>query len=71
MQGTCQPNKLWNVDPVATLLHQINAAIDTPTIAERIHFYHASLFSPTLDTLCKAIDSNYLTTFPGFTSTQV
>jgi hypothetical protein len=72
MQGTRQPNKLWTMDPVpSSPTHIANAAIDTPTIAERIRFYHASLFSPTLDTLCKAIDSNYLTTFPGFTSTQV
>ena len=71
MQGTRQPSKLWTIDPVHSTPHSCNTAIDSPTIAERIRFYHASLFSPTLETLCKAIDSNYLTTFPGFTSSQV
>ena len=73
IQGTRQNNKLWTIDPPTTSPghHSLNAAIDTPTIAERINFYHASLFSPTLDTLCKAIDAGYLTTFPSFTSNQV
>ena len=72
IQGTRQQNKLWTIDPLTTKpTHSLSAIIDAPTIAERIAFYHASLFSPTLSTLCKAIDANYLTTFPHFTSKQV
>ena len=33
--------------------------------------YHASLFSPILQTLSKSIDSGYLTTFPSITLQQV
>ena len=72
IQGTRQQSKLWTIDPVNKRpTHSLSAIIDAPTIAERIAFYHASLFSPTLSTLCKAIDANYLTTFPNFTSKQV
>jgi hypothetical protein len=71
IQGTRQSNKLWTIDPITQPTHTLSAVIDAPTIAERIAFYHASLFSPTLSTLCKAIDADYLTTFPQFTSQQV
>ena len=41
------------------------------SIAERIKLYHTSLFSPTLQTLAKAIYTGHLTTFPSITSQQV
>jgi hypothetical protein len=41
------------------------------TIAARIAFYHASLFSPSLYTWCAAIDARYFTTRPGLTSSAV
>ena len=73
LQGTRQPSRLWTIDSTTTpsIHHTVNTAIDMPTIAERIKFYHASLFSPTLDTLQKAIKAGYLTSFPGFTHQQL
>ena len=50
---------------------QSNAILDNPTIAERIKFYHALMFSPPLQTLATAIDAGYLTTFPSITSAQL
>jgi hypothetical protein len=40
IQGTQQHNKLWTIDPPSppSCHHSLNAAIDTPTIAERIKF---------------------------------
>lgn len=68
-------NKLWTLNQKspssATPCHSLNAAIDTPTIAERIKFFHASLWSPVLSTLSKALDAGFLTTFPEFTSKQL
>ena len=66
LKGT-RTNKLWNIDKDQPTTHSLNATIGNPTIAERIAFYHASLFSPTLTTLTKAIKAGYLTTFPEFT----
>ena len=80
-QRTINGHRLWTINPTTTEvqqdpptfsdMHSLNAAIDQPTLANRIKFYQASLFSPTLDTLCKAIDAGYLTTFPEFTTQQV
>jgi hypothetical protein len=69
LQGSRQASKLWTIDNTPT--HSLNAAVDTPTIADRIKFYHASLFSPALDTLRKAIKAGYLTSFPTFTAQQL
>jgi hypothetical protein len=41
------------------------------TVANRIDFYHASLFSPSLSTWCQAIDAGHFTTWPGLTSATV
>jgi len=43
-------NKLWtlNDQKPEKQCHSLNLVIDAPTIAERIKFYHASLWSPTL-----------------------
>jgi hypothetical protein len=41
------------------------------TIATRISFYHASLFSPALSTWCHAIDAGHFTTWPGLTFSAV
>ena len=41
------------------------------TLPQRIAFYHAALFSPALSTLCKALDAEYLTTWPELTSALV
>ena len=71
LRGT-RTDKLWNINTTKNNTgHSLNATIGNPTIAERIKFYHASLFSPTLTTLTKAINAGYLTTFPAFTAKQV
>ena len=66
------------MDPVVTNqtqptknTNQMNAMIDNPTLAERIKFFHATLFSPSLNTLVQAIEAGYLATFPEFTSKQL
>ena len=38
-------------------VQSLNAIIYNPSIAERIKLYHASMFSPTLQTLAKYIDT--------------
>jgi hypothetical protein len=40
-------------------------------MAETLKFMHQCLFSPTVDTLCKAIDNNQLIGFPHLTSALV
>ena len=69
MRGT-KGDKLWTIDKTKPI-HSINTTIGNPIIAERIKFYHASLFSMTLAILTNAIDAGYLTTFPEFTTKQV
>ena len=74
LQGSRQSNNLWTINDTSSTsipTFSLNAAVDVPTIAERIKFYHASLFSPTLDTLRKAINAGYLTSFPSFTTKQL
>ena len=48
-----------------------NAVINNPNLAERIAFYHASMFSPALSTWCTAIDAGHFTSWPELTSAQV
>ena len=51
--------------------HLNNATIGAPSLRERIAFYHAAMFSPPLPTWCKAIDSGFLSTWPGLTAAQI
>jgi hypothetical protein len=77
LQGTRSPStqQLWQLNPAAPTqhnqCHSLNATLDNPTIAEQIKFYHASMFSPPLQTLTTAIDAGYLTTFPSITTAQL
>jgi hypothetical protein len=66
-------NGLWTIDLPTTLEPSINSVATpiTRTIADRIAFYHASLFSPALSTWCRTIDAGHLTTWPELTSKQV
>jgi hypothetical protein len=48
-----------------------NNLMSYDTIAERIAFYHASLFSPVISTWCDAIDNGHFTTWPELSSAQV
>jgi hypothetical protein len=84
LQGTRSPvTRLWhlhlpafsapsNTPPLSTTpSHCANAILPSGDLTSRIAFYHAALFSPTVSTWCKAIDSGFLTTWPELTSTQV
>ena len=51
--------------------HAANSVISQQTLADRIAFYHAALFSPSLSTWCTAIDNNHLATWPELTSAQI
>ena len=42
-----------------------------PTIAERIKFYNARFFSPTLSTLAQTISAGFLTIFSAFITKQL
>ena len=48
-----------------------NSAYHTSTLSKTIQFLHQCLFSPTVDTLCKAIDNNQLIGFPNLASRNV
>jgi hypothetical protein len=59
-------------DEPPLLQHTANAVNPKTNLADRIGFYHAAMGSPALSTLCDAIDSGFLVTFPGeLTSAQV
>jgi hypothetical protein len=79
-------NGLWTLDPVrpsttplpassTPITGSVKAMFHTTlahdTIANRIAFYHASLFSPSLSTWCQAIDDGHFPTWPGLTSFAV
>eukprot|EP00804_Cyclotella_cryptica_P000092 CCRYP_013748-RA/>CCRYP_013748-RA protein AED:0.50 eAED:0.50 QI:0/0/0/0.5/0/0/2/0/265 len=51
--------------------HTNNSVYHTATLAETIQYIHQCLFSPTVDTFCKAIDNDQLIGFPPITTTQV
>ena len=51
--------------------HQANSVYHTSTLAETIQYIHQCMFSPTIDTFCKAIDNDQLIGFPPITSSQV
>ena len=67
--------KLWHVHiptPSITTSHYINNAFRAnSTIPERIAYYHACCFSPSLSTWCKAIDAGHFTTWPELKSQLV
>jgi hypothetical protein len=48
-----------------------NSVYHTSTLAETIQFIHQCMFSPTVDTFCRAIDNDQLIGFPAITSAQV
>ena len=70
-QRNSATNNLWHMNLPPSPSNQINAAIDQPTIAERIKFIHAALFSPTLQTWTNALREGLLTTFPRITIQQI
>jgi hypothetical protein len=74
MQGSRDPtNGLWfvPVPPAPPLQANIVTSSVTHSIADRIAFYHSTMFLPTISTWCRAIDAEHLTTWPELTSKQV
>eukprot|EP00804_Cyclotella_cryptica_P024310 CCRYP_020870-RA/>CCRYP_020870-RA protein AED:0.35 eAED:0.35 QI:0/-1/0/1/-1/1/1/0/397 len=51
--------------------HTSNSVYHTTTLAETIQYIHQCLFSPTVDTFCKAINNDQLIRFPPITAAQV
>ena len=52
--------------------HAANTLFPEPHLAKRIDFFHETLFSPAISTLCNAIDAGLLHYLPGnITSSQV
>jgi hypothetical protein len=74
MAGDRDPvNGLWSVPVPASpplLINNVTTTV-TQSVADRIAFYHATMFSPTISTWCRAIDAGHLTTWPELTSKQV
>jgi len=56
---------------IAESTHMASSVYHTTTLAEAIKFLHQCLFSPTINTLCKAIDNNQLLGFPAITSALI
>ena len=69
-------DKLWSVQlpppphPPSTPVYRALSA-QRPTLSQRISFYHASLFSPTIATWIKAVRLNHLDTWPALTPSQI
>ena len=68
---------LWQLDYPETIQkenifpHYAHAAAGTSTTEKLVSFMHAALFSPTIDTLYKALTKGYITNMPGLTATTL
>ena len=76
LQGTrnapLQPLYKINLPPLQpTLRATANAVIHNPSIRNRVAFYHAATFSPTVTTWTKAVRNNFLHGWPELTTTQI
>ena len=72
------PDKLWSTQIPPThppsripSSEQALATINQPTLTDRLTFYHASLFSPTITTWIKAVQNGHLDTWPALTPKQI
>ena len=52
-------------------IHHINASVHNPSIRNRVAFYHAALFSPTVATWLNAHNKKFLDSWPAITATQI
>jgi hypothetical protein len=78
LQGSHAPPGLWifqlpTSDTTMPLTNnaittQVNSAIRAPKAAELVAYAHATLFSPALDTLEKALHHSYVHNFPRLTA---
>jgi hypothetical protein len=78
LQGSrAPPSGLWIIptpaaralDPVVPPTMLLSSHQNS--VADRVAFYHAAMFSPPISTWCAAIDAGFLTTWPDLTSSQV
>ena len=56
---------------IAETTHMASSVYHTTTLVETIKFLHQYLFSPTVNTLCKAIDNDHFLGFPAITSALI
>ena len=63
----CPNTRLWKVPLNPPPKPLCNAILGTTKAAEMVAYSHATLFSPTLSTLQKALDNGYIQNFPGLT----
>ena len=56
---------------ILAALPALNSVIHTPSIRNRVAFYHAAMFSPTVSTWTNAVRNNFLTTWPSLTVAQI
>ena len=75
LQGTrnapLQPLYKSNLPPLQPTPHAANTVIHNPSICNRVAFYHATMFSPTVTTWTKAVRNNFLHRWPELTTTQI
>jgi len=72
LQGSRSPStKLWHLNVPPSSAHTVNIVTKSQNLSNRIAFFHAAMFSPSLSTFCDAIDAGHLTTWPDLTSAQV
>jgi hypothetical protein len=57
--------------PSVPLVHAANSAYHQPTIAKLMAYLNATIGSLPVKTLCNAIDNDWLTSFPGLTSSAI
>ena len=57
--------------PEVPIVHAANSAYHQPTIARLMAFLNATIGSLPVKTLCTAIDNDWLTSFPGLTSSAI
>jgi hypothetical protein len=57
--------------PPVPLVHAANSAYHQPTIAKLMAYLNATIGSLPVKTLCNAIDNDWLTSFPGLTSSAI
>ena len=66
LSGNRKTNGLWNLNLFP--IQEANAAVgNNAKTADLVAFHHASLFSPSISTLQKALQKGYLPLFPGLT----
>lgn len=68
----CPTSGLWLVPLSTTHPPALCNAVTSPTkLPDMVAYSHATLFSPSLSTLQRALDLGYITGFPGLTATNL